>query len=98
MAMAEVAEEEAMAIDVAPPAASEFTMLQAEQQFNLTLLEEHRVAVAQLKAERADAAAVAELLASPGILDEKRTVLAFVKSHRPIDRERRQLRINNARL
>lgn len=50
MAPAEVAEEEAMAVEVAAPAdgADElFSMAEAEEQVRPALLEEHRVAVAQ---------------------------------------------------
>lgn len=45
-----VAEEEAMVVHAAPVFG--FWLLQAEQQYNLTLLEEHRLEEAQLDVER----------------------------------------------
>ena len=51
--------------------------------------------VDQLNAKRADAAAMAELLTKPKVVDENQAVLA-VQSAGTIDREPRQLRINEA--
>lgn len=84
-----------MVVDAAP--ASGFTMLQAKQQFNIVLLEDHRVAVAQLEVERADAAVGAELLASPGVLDENQAVLVSVQSRCTVKRKRHHVRISSAR-
>lgn len=61
MAMVEVAVEEAMVVDAVPPEASRFTLLQAEQSYNLALSEEHRAALAQLEVEHLEAASMVEL-------------------------------------
>lgn len=94
MAMEEVAEEEmpeveqeAMVVHTAP--VSRFRLLQANQRYNLALLEEHRLAEAQLEGERAFDAVVATIIeAEPGKMDVNQVVPASVQSARMVPRER----------
>lgn len=64
-----------------------FSMTEGEEQVCLTLLEEHHATEAQLEAERADDAGVAELLVDPDPIDENRAVYSSVQSTHMVDLE-----------